>query len=358
MYAVGTAAVGTECPARTHWLMTKSKVTKIDYTWTIAGFTNLVREGWSGIIGPTIYARRCNVKWSLRMVPDSEGYLCLEIQSKVSVEAAVNACIYDVNKTKICSFGYTDTPIKFQPAGNGLRSRLISRAEILKNSDRYLSGDKLSVLCTLHYLQSETYAADQVKKPSVSVPPPDKASFMENVLTVGQFSDVVLVAEEREFTAHRAILAERSDVFQAMFHADMEEKRSSRVVMQDMTADAVSDLLTFIYTDTAPNVKTLALELFEAAEKYNIVRLKAVCEAELAEHLDINNIIDRLIRADRYGAGQLREAALYWITKHAPDITKTEHWETLCEKHPDLVKIICERLASYINHLKAGTDNM
>jgi len=71
------------------------------------------------------------------MVPDSEGYLCLEIQSKVSVEAAVNACVYDVNKTKICSFGYTDTPITFQPPGNGLCSRLISRSEIVQNSARY-----------------------------------------------------------------------------------------------------------------------------------------------------------------------------------------------------------------------------
>jgi len=56
MYAVGTGAVRTECTARTHWLMKKSKVTKIDYKWTIAGFTNQVRERWSGIIGFTIYA--------------------------------------------------------------------------------------------------------------------------------------------------------------------------------------------------------------------------------------------------------------------------------------------------------------
>ena len=97
----------------------------------------------------------------MRMVPESEGYLCLEIQSKVSVEAAVNACIYDVNKTKICNFGYTDTPITFQPPGNGLCSRLISRSEIVQNSARYLSGDKLSLLCTVQYLQPETYAADQ-----------------------------------------------------------------------------------------------------------------------------------------------------------------------------------------------------
>ena len=138
----------------------------------------------------------------------------------------------------------------------------------------------------------------------------------------------------------------------------MKEKRYSRVVIEDMTADAVSDLLTFIYTDTAPNVETLALELLEAAEKYNIVRLKAICEAELAEQQDIDNVIDILLLADTYGAGQLREAPLHWITKRAPDIITTERWETICEKHPGLVKIICERFASYINHLKTGVANI
>jgi len=352
----GMHAVVIECPYSTHWLTTKCFVTKIGYTWTIADFIiHVPDEEQLSINGPTICAQGSEVKWSLRLQSDADGDLLLEVTSQQSVNASVTACIYDVNNIKLCGF-YTEMPRKFYPIHSMVshRSKLIRRSDIMQDPGRYLSDNKLSVFCTLHYLEPIIHAADQLIEPSVYVPPRDKASFMENVLTGGQFSDVVVVAEKHEFPAHRAILAERSDVFRAMFHADMEEKRYSRVVLEDMTADAVSDLLTFIYTDTAPNVDTLALELLEAAEKYNILRLKAVCEAELAKRLDIDNVIDRLIQADMYGASQLREAALQWITKRAPDIVATEHWKTLCEERPDLLKIICEQFASYINHLKTG----
>ena len=331
----------TECPATT------SQVTEFQYTWTIANFNPYGRQ--FPIVGPTICAEGSNVQWTLSMIVDHDGYLCLEIRSSPPTEANVSAWVYDANNRQI---EYTGAP-NTQPTGNGVRrSRLIERGDILHNSHRYLSDGKLSVRCTVRYLQRA-----QLKEPVIVVPPPEKAPFMENMLAEGLFSDVILEADKRQFPAHRVILAGHSEVFRAMFHADMEEQRTSRVVIEDLSADAVSDLLTFMYTDTAPNVDKLALELLEAAEKYNIVRLKAVCEAELAKHLDIDNVIDWVILADTYRADQLKEAALHCITKHASDIVATEHWETLCKEHPGLVKIICERFASHMKHLKPAVPN-
>jgi len=346
------------CPCSTEWVTTTSRVVKFEYTWTIANILNYPYG--QHIVGPTICAEgRSNVQWTLKMIQDHDGYLCLESRSNSPTEAAVSACIYDANNTQI---GYTDAPYTFQPQPavtvNGVstrRSRLIKHDDFLRDPGRYLSDDKLSVRCTLRYLQSGTCV--QLKEPVIVVPPPEKGPLMENMLAEGQFSDVILEADEREFRAHRVILAGHSDVFRAMFQSDTKEQRTSRVVIEDLSADAVSDLLTFIYTDTAPNADKLALELLEAAEKYNIVRLKAVCEAELAKHLDIDNVIDRLIVADTYRADQLKEAALHCITKHASDIVTTEHWETLCKEHPGLVKIICERFASHIKHLKTAVHN-
>ena len=180
------------------------------------------------------------------------------------------------------------------------------------------------------------------------VPPPEMGSCMENALTEGPFSDVTVVADEREFPAHRVILAQRSVVFRAMFDMDMVEKRDNRVVIEDLSSDAVSDLLTFIYTDSAPNISELAPELLAAAEKYNIPRLKAVCEEELAKSLNIDNVIDRLIASEMYGASQLKDVALHWISKHAPDVVETASWKSLSEHHPELVTAVCEQFASYI----------
>ena len=39
-----------------------------------------------------------------------------------------------------------------------------------------------------------------------------------------------------------------------MFHADMAEKESKKVDIQDLHPDVVSEMLTFIYTGNTPNL--------------------------------------------------------------------------------------------------------
>ena len=177
---------------------------------------------------------------------------------------------------------------------------------------------------------------------------------MGNILTKRLFSDIVVVVGKQEFPAHKAILAERSEVFEAMFNVDMKESHEKRIVIEDMTSDAVSDLLTFIYTDTAPNISecSRAEELLAAAEKYNIPRLKAICEAELAKCIDITNVIDMLIMSETYRADQLKKATLFWMARHASDIVETESWTSLFVEHPELFKVVCKEFASYITALK------
>ena len=304
------------------------------------------------------------------MVMDGDGLLWVELrqyenysQCKVvtsKTQAALGLYISAANNTIVHGVVSMEVPYHFVMIGDVLRTKLIKRDVVLENPDRYLPDGKLTVLCTLHYLEPETYAADQLKEPLPVIPQPEIASSaMGNVLAEGRFSDVVVVAEEREFPVHRVILSQRSDVFRAMFDVDMTERQNRRVVIEDLSADTVSDLLTFIYTDSAPNVNKLAMELLAAAEKYNISRLKAVCEAELAKSLTVDNVIDRLLESEKYRADQLKAAALHWIGKHAPDVVETTSWKSLCEEHPAWVTVICKQFASYIKHLKCSesTEN-
>ena len=359
-----------ECQAVADWLTTKSKVIKVNYRLEITNFTSILTRGettWSSVLrvsGTEKY-------WKLDMVTDRDGFLCVEVrQCQVrnfhlnipnvvysETQAAFNVCICDANDTKVRGVEYTEVFRRFVRVGEVLRTRLIRRDVVLGNPDRYSPGGKLTVLCTLHYLNPKTYAADQLKEPLPVVPPREiDSSFMGKVLAEGRFSDVVVVAEEREFPVHRAILAQRSDVFRAMFDVDMTEKQNKRVVIEDLSADAVSDLLTFIYTNSAPNVNMFAMELLAAAEKYNVPRLKAVCEAKLAKSLNIDNVIDRLLESETYRADQLKTAALHWIGKHAPDVVETTSWKSLCDERPALVAVICEQFASYIKHLKCSVS--
>ena len=240
-----------ECSIRSEWLTTKTEVTKVECRWVIDNFTNRIHQQWEKIAGPSSFMENGDVDYTLWMELCSDGFLWIGITSSHPdcSWCDFNVCIYDAYNRKVCCVGFIEEPRHFVAVGDALYRRLVRLHKVLDNPQLNIPGDKLTVLCTVYCLESAIYAADQLQMPSLVVPSPQKASFMGNVLTDAEFTDIVVVAEEREFPAHRAILAERSAVFRAMFNVDMKENRMKRVVIEDLSADAVSDLLTFIYTE-------------------------------------------------------------------------------------------------------------
>ena len=55
--------------------------------------------------------------------------------------------------------------------------------------------------------------------------------------------DVTLVVEGQEIHAHKAILAARSPVFKAMFAHQMSEAVEGKVMIDDIAADVLNELL-------------------------------------------------------------------------------------------------------------------
>ena len=350
-----------------YWLTTQLKVDKFDYEWEITEFSVLIQDHYETVYGPVI--RICEIPpdiytyWNLNMVLDQDGFLYIKVsimdksyisltyrptlESRKQVSMGLQIC--DANRTKIPGKEFTKVPQKFQILKEGLSFKLIHLDMIMKDPALYLPNDTLTVLCTIHYLSPESYEEDTGR---LETPSSDVVWLMQNVLKKSQFSDVVITAGGKEFPAHRAILAECSDVFRTMFNADMVEKRDGRVTIKDLSAEVMSDLLTYVYTDCAPNVRELASELLVAAEKYNISRLKVACEEELMRTMEVDNVVDRLIESDMNSAFQLRDAALQFVVQHAAGVVKQASWEPLCRNYPHLVKFVCEKMALYTEDLK------
>lgn len=220
-----------DCPVTDYNLTTKSKVVKIEHRWEIPDFLGKICEDWTNIDGPVISATESNVYWKLQLMPDSDGFLCVVVrqcerqqqrnaiaynpQPTSNMKFYLVTYICDSNDTKVLGVGFTENPGRFVIVGQGCRWELIRRDVVLKDLERYLPDGKLTMLCTLHYLQpleTPTYAADQLKVPSPVVPPSEIVSCIASMFTGGLFSDVIVAAGEREFPAHRAILAQRSGV--------------------------------------------------------------------------------------------------------------------------------------------------
>ncbi|KAL5510523.1 hypothetical protein EMCRGX_G006083 [Ephydatia muelleri] len=54
--------------------------------------------------------------------------------------------------------------------------------------------------------------------------------------------------------------------------------------------EVMQEMLTYIYTGKAPNLKKMADSLLSAADKYALDRLKVMCEEALCANLNIENV--------------------------------------------------------------------
>ena len=168
---------------------------------------------------------------------------------------------------------------------------------------------------------------------------------MENVFLAGMFTDVTFSVQEKEFHCHKAVLAGRSTVFHTMFTVDMREKNEDRVEIKDIDADTFNEMIIFIYSGKAKNLQQKAASLLMAAEKYNLMDLKAKCEVSLSHDLDVDNVLDMLVLADLHRASNLRDLALKFVADNRKIIMNQKEWREKLTKNPEIMADIIAILA-------------
>ena len=145
-------------------------------------------------------------------------------------------------------------------------------------------------------------------------------SDMTSLLEGGADSNVTISAGEETFKAHKAILITRSPVFRAMFENNMTEATSNCIEISDMDPKVVKEMLKYIYTGNAPEVGKMADKLLQAADKYDLKQLKAMCERELTSRLTIENVADTCKLAHHHNATQLKAKCIGFMSIHAPHL--------------------------------------
>ncbi|XP_057318380.1 speckle-type POZ protein B-like [Microplitis mediator] len=159
-------------------------------------------------------------------------------------------------------------------------------------------------------------------------------------------SDVIFVVGNQKFNAHKIILSARSPVFLAMFTHEMKEKRDNEVTIPDIEPEIFNKLLEFIYTDDINNLDMDAASLLEAANKYQLLKLKSLCEESLFKSASINNAIELMILADLHNANQLFERVLELIIKNIEDVIETPEYKILEASQPLLLSKLIKKLAT------------
>lgn len=69
-----------------------------------------------------------------------------------------------------------------------------------------------------------------------------------------------------------------------------------------------------------------AIELFQAADKYDMPKLKLLCADELTRFLKIENSINILALADRHNGSALKERTIKFIGNNIKSILETKEY--------------------------------
>ncbi|KAK3761909.1 hypothetical protein RRG08_023692, partial [Elysia crispata] len=106
-----------------------------------------------------------------------------------------------------------------------------------------------------------------------------------------QFADLTVAVGKVEFQCHRLVLAATSGFFRSLLSSRMKEPRERKVELHDISFDAFTDIMTWIYDgDLVLSVDT-ASELVPAADQLDIEALKTECADFLENNLTADNCI-------------------------------------------------------------------
>lgn len=273
------------------------------FNWTLSNFKSCPDEF---VRSPTFTAIAPfnGIAWRLWVYPNgvdsgSKGYVSLVLELVKSESSkrlkkldtlVVNYKLGILNRTnKLIDFVQDEDDFASKVYGKAkffLRCRLLADAEnIFKYHDSITF--RAEVIYSEHLLQQILPATD--------------CSDFEQLLEKRAFADIVIkvigddLNEMGSLSAHRAILAARSSVFEAMLTRDMVERRTNEIEINDLEFEVVKEMVSYIYTGFVNNMADYAVDLLFAADKYDLRSLGDLCVKYLIGHVNEKNVVDLLL---------------------------------------------------------------
>jgi speckle-type POZ protein len=218
----------------------------------------------------------------------------------------------------------------------------------------YLHNDSLLIDCDMTVFRREPPRAVEttsiVKSPRP--PPRNLTRDLAMLLETKHDADVIFDVQRQAFPAHTIVLATRSPVFKAQFHGPLRQQlhggRQQHVTIEDMEPEVFQAFLHFIYTDSTRHFtkrlttddKELMKHLLVAADRYDVQKLKFLCETFLCKSVDVENTATLMVLADQYDCSELKDACTEFIAcqDNRDGVEKSEGYRQLVELCPEVLK--------------------
>ena len=176
------------------------------------------------------------------------------------------------------------------------------------------------------------------------------ATDFEELFDTMQMSDVIFNFGDRQFPAHKLILAARSEVFAAMFQHPTTESLTNRIRIQDVEPEVFHELLRFIYTGRVSleeKMDCFVARLFLAADKYLLDELKNQCENCLLQHMSPDNSAFLLLHVDLTNPSKYLNGAAKFFRRYPSQVMATDGWQRMKQENPASLLNILECVYRY-----------
>ncbi|KAE8799319.1 TD and POZ domain-containing protein 4 [Hordeum vulgare] len=203
-------------------------------------------------------------------------------------------------------------------------NRHIAREALEKS--KHLKGDSFTIRYDLVVIGDAANSLDTAAaSPFINVPPSDMQKHFRDLLLYEEGTDVTFQVSGETIAAHRCVLAARSTVFKAELFGAMKEGTDTTSVIQvdGMDAQVFRAMLGFIYGDSLPETEeekyayVMWQHLLIAADRYDLGRLRLMCEEKLSEYVDVTTATAILMLAEQHSCGGLKKTCLEFLNSPA-----------------------------------------
>ncbi|XP_057325877.1 speckle-type POZ protein-like A [Microplitis mediator] len=249
--------------------------------------------------------------WRIKSVFDSrenaDFYLCLTSDHH-ELNVKFSFYVLDNKKEKICIKEYQESVSK----GERMYYALIKKV-LLANEDKYLPDNTLTVCLDLTVYGTSITTSTKLE---LNIPKHLMGHDYTELYNSRIGSDTIINVGDTTFETHRSILMARSSVLAAMFSHEMIEKKDNKISIPDITPEIFEKVLEYIYTDKVTGLDEIADDLLEAADKYQLLSLKNICQESLSKTLNLENAFKLMPLADRYSAEPLVKFITDFLVKN------------------------------------------
>jgi len=320
-------------------------VSQLTFIWTIHNFSFVRGEVGKAIrsaafsSGPTD-----KLKWALRINPSGLNkankeylslFLVLVASNKPEVRAKFRFSILNDANLQAKDMS-SNRPYRFAPGKDWGFAKFVKKEYLHDPVNKLINDDTINFFCELHVVGEPKH----VMHPSADGIPHPVSLFqdhMGSLLRDGKYADCSIKCEGRQFNVHSFIMAARSPHFARFLEHDTAVQGNKTMLVEDISAEVMEELLVYVYTDKAPHLDVMATDLLKAADMYELEHLKVMCEVSMRQTLDSDTAAELYALSDMYHAKQLRIAAVDHVINHTTEVLDTEGWALLCRSRPALI---------------------